>query len=370
MLTRDATAARIQRSLIDSWKTGVMRMQPLCMTLYPSYLLGCAARRCIALKAWIRTTSDQSRDEILAGFLKGAALSVTQIMEGARVARIRYTIDFRDGKNIICSDSGHDCICLDVDSVTALNTLLGPNRNFGYLGYLDDIYAEKVELPHSEIARIASTKASKVGCGDVNALPFELRDAAGKALSPESLRPNLGLEVHVDVCEDGWVCGICLEGTHDLDGGHSTMAKLACGHTYHGMCLSAWLIDHPSCPTCRRSAPRSTSMNCVLEGSAWAMLPIDVVHDDVMTDMQVLLNTARARSSNGTPPHLRSGRSAARFHPHNPDFFSSRPAVDWELPCEQKCRRGLPRPWLCSWGVVESLSRWLSHCGPWFVSMD
>lgn len=50
-------------------------------------------------------------------------------------------------------------------------------------------------------------------------------------------------------------CAVCLDSLSavELDGWSlGTPRRLACGHIFHSACLSSWLEQHPTCPTCRR----------------------------------------------------------------------------------------------------------------------
>lgn len=44
-------------------------------------------------------------------------------------------------------------------------------------------------------------------------------------------------------------CAVCLELMTPPD----KTCKLACGHSYHGDCVTPWLRTRPRCPTCRES---------------------------------------------------------------------------------------------------------------------
>ena len=66
---------------------------------------------------------------------------------------------------------------------------------------------------------------------------------------PEAVRTALPtVEVSAADVEAKCACSVCLEeeevGTR--------VFRLACGHKFHQDCLTPWMTDHNTCPTCRR----------------------------------------------------------------------------------------------------------------------
>jgi len=279
-------------------------------------------------------------------------------------------------------DSVH--VCLDAESLLVLTALEGTgNYGRGHLGHLVSIVEEPVEVPYNEISRTASKKASRLDCGDVNNLAFALEGALGETTSPENLRPHMAdFQVAPCECEVEWVCGICLEDA--AEDSAAVLDRLPCKHVFHRLCLSEWLANHSSCPTCRGLAPRAAmdfsligpawdvspsavigfasddapdpfymdspevlALDCKLDGSAWPMLPNNVVFHDIA-------RSGMADSPRGASPHLDMNRSFSRFSRYNPNFFESASGVDlvnWEWLLQRKRRNSIFRssPW--PWGI-------------------
>ncbi|KAJ1461680.1 hypothetical protein M885DRAFT_584657 [Pelagophyceae sp. CCMP2097] len=58
-------------------------------------------------------------------------------------------------------------------------------------------------------------------------------------------------------------CGVCLEallrqGPNGTTVSDRDTTALGCGHIFHKQCVSSWLRDHGTCPTCKRPADRDT----------------------------------------------------------------------------------------------------------------
>lgn len=58
-------------------------------------------------------------------------------------------------------------------------------------------------------------------------------------------RETVALGATGDVC-----CCVCLCGFEEGE----RLRRLACGHSYHAMCLDQWLVTNATCPRCRKAA--------------------------------------------------------------------------------------------------------------------
>ena len=56
-------------------------------------------------------------------------------------------------------------------------------------------------------------------------------------------------------------CVVCLEDmSSEAVLGKQCTSYLPCGHRFHTDCITPWLLDHPSCPTCRTPIDRQARL--------------------------------------------------------------------------------------------------------------
>ncbi|KAK3232185.1 hypothetical protein Dsin_004066 [Dipteronia sinensis] len=71
-------------------------------------------------------------------------------------------------------------------------------------------------------------------------------------ISSESESDFLMCYLHDPLCEDGFMCSICLrEFEHDED----IRILPECKHQFHINCIDEWLFSHSTCPSCRANTP-------------------------------------------------------------------------------------------------------------------